>query len=620
MRQAWQRFKSLLLTRELTDFTSTQRFSQGFWPSSHQPHRAWTIAPVLGVLGLGYGWGTGAMVPVLAQSQGLAQNQVAASIAQAPEAEEEVFPLELRRSPLFWGEVQDLGQAQVNLSYRINQALRGTDPNLVRAAAGQTLIHLRQLERFLEAQVPRPASLCLPRPAPAPAPTSPFSEGEARAYCQLYASIDDLESLLSLLNYRLGTLATVAEVRPLPLVSGEWVTTPGGIPQFVRGSLRDPAPALNAPAPTLPDPVARPFDRPAKSPLGDYFPPLDPAIAPLGSAQEVLARLDDRLSSLGQSLARSGQTTGNPLGAGAFIDPETARSALVAEPTTLTEADFQAQADFLALPWTGLSLLRPASFYQDKAIGVRNRLNPTRAEQYPFPALLETTTARPPQLAYPQPFPADPVPSQPPSARLQATRALVGSDSFQPRLKLQVSDTQTLQLVPEDLDYGFLLPLGEFPLEALSLDYLLQAPHDLDDDSPLPPLPLDLSTLAFLFTYAPPDSLEALQADRNRFLTGKQQDRFGLAQILPMEAPLVVNQTYVLRSIQFQVPEALKAGRFLTDRDRRYRQLLLDMPSRDLILGVQPIAQHGDGSYTLRWRILGQFPHPEVLDLGEYVE
>lgn len=610
MWQAWQPFRVLCLAKRATPSRLVQRLRQG---STLRPIQVrWgTIALVLG---LGLPWGAPPIAPALGQTQG---NSGAESAA---EADETVFPLELRRSPGFWSEVQALGQNQVNLSYRINQATSGTDPNLVRAAAGQTLIHLRQVERFLDSQVSRPAALCLPLPPPAPALNSPFSEAEEQAYCDLYASIADLESLLQLLNYRLGTLATVAEVKPLPLVSGEWVTTTGGIPQFVRGSLREPAPALNAPAPTLPDPVARPFDRPAKSPLGDYYPPLDPAIAPLGSAQEVLQRLDRRLGNLEQALARSGRVAANPLGNGPFVYPQTVRTVLAVEPKTLTEADLQAQADFLSLPFTGLSLLRPAQFYQGQSVGVRNRLNPTVAEQYPFPALLDSPTRRPPQLAYPQPFSADPVPLPPPSARLQAARNLVATDSFQPRLKLQVSENQTLQLVPEDLDYGFLLPIGNFPLEALTLDYLLQAPHDLDDDSPLPPIPLDLSTLAFLFTYAPPSSLEALQADRNRFLTGKQQDRWGLSQVLPLETPLVVNQTYVLRSIQFQVPEALKAGRLLTDRDRRYRQLLLEMPSSDLILAVQPIAQHEDGSYTLRWRVLGQFPHPEVLDLGEYVE
>ncbi|MGA1285594.1 MAG: hypothetical protein ACO34J_16265, partial [Prochlorothrix sp.] len=123
-----------------------------------------------------------------------------------------------------------------------------------------------------------------------------------------------------------------------------------------------------------------------------------------------------------QALARSGRVTANPLGNGPFVDPQTVRTVLAVEPKTLTEADLQPQADFLSLPFTGVSLLRPASFYQDTPIGVGNRLNPTRAEQYPFPPLLASAPARPPQLAYPQPFPADPVPLPPLSARLQAAR------------------------------------------------------------------------------------------------------------------------------------------------------------------------------------------------------
>lgn len=617
MQQAWQqvllgRFRP---SRRTAGFG---RFPQ-FWrtairdrsPGSVSPATAPPLRSIALLLGLGLWWGGSAPAPTLAQTD--------------PSEADPVFPLELRRSPEFWSQIQDLGQTQLNLGYRINQAISGTDPNQVRAAAGQTLIHLHQVERFLERQVSRPSTLCLsqlplaPIGATSALPDSPFSPAETAAYCQLFASIADLEALIPLLNYRLGTLATVAEVRPLPLVSGEWVTTAGGIPQFVQGSLREPAPALNAPAPSLPDPVARPFDRPAKSPLGDYFPPLDPAIAPLGSAQAVLERLTDRLQTLEQTLAQSGQATVNPLDRSPFVDPEVVRRVFAADPKTLTTEDMTAEADFLALPFTGLSVLRPASFYHDKSIGVGNRLAPSRAEQYPFPVVL-SAGASPPQLAYPQSFAPTVRSPRPPSARLQAARALVAETTHQPRLLLQISDDNRLQLVTTDLDYGFLLPIGEFPLEALTLDYLLQSPHDRDNDASLPPLPLDLSTLAFLFTYNPPKSLDALQADRNRFLTGKQQDRFGISQVLPMDTPLVLNHTYVLRSIQFQVPEVLKTGQFLTDRDRRYRQLLLEMPSSDLILAVQPIVPHGDGSYTLRWRVLGQFPNPEVLDLGQYVE
>ena len=544
-------------------------------------------------------------------------SEPASSPAGSSNPEEDVFPLELRRSPLFWTAAQELAQTQLNLSYRIEQAMAGTDPNSVRAASGQTLIHLRQVERFLESQVPQPAALCAPRsaspadPNPASPLPSPFSTTEEQVYCGLWASVADLDDLLGLLSYRLGTLATVAAVKPLPLVTGEWVVGPGGIPVFERGSLREPAPALNSPVPPLTAVGSRPFDRPAKSALGDYNPPLDPAIAPLASAQPTIQRLTDRLRQLQAAVGNQSTTL-------ALVDPRALTTSLNPPSFSLTDGERSAAADFLALPHTGLSRLLPSSAYQDSSPGVRNRLDPSAADRLPFPSLL-AASASVPQITYPQPFPSPDLPLPDPSPRLLAARALVADpDPFQPRLTLQVDDQNRLNLVTADLDYGFVLPLGEVPLEALDLNRLRQTGAKETDDE-VPPLPLDLPTFAFLLTYQPPQTLVELQGDRNRILTGKQE-KFGLSVPLSPTVPLVLNHTYLVRSIQFEVPEVLRTGRFLTDRDRRYRQLLLEMPSRDLLLAVQPVAQQRDGSYTLRWRVLGQFPDPEVVDLGQYVD
>jgi len=546
---------------------------------------------------------------------GLAQSTASPPVlGQTPPASsgEETFPLELRRSPQFWDAAQDLTQTQLHLSDRIDRAISGTDPNAVRAAAGQILLHVRGLERFLKTQVPDPRSLCFPQfPQPA---RNPFSPSEQDVYCDLYGSIGDLENLLGLLNYRLGTLATVAEVRPLPLVSGEWVVTAAGIPEFQRGSLREAAPSLTRTAPVLPPVVSRPFDRPAKSALGDYQPPLDPAIAPLATAQSQLAQLNDRL---GQLIARFPQG-----GSRNFVDPRPLSRPQVPS-FSLTPEETSAEAAFLALPHTGLSRLLPASVYQENPQVVRNRLDPTARDRYPFPALVPGDAPQLPPLgatAKATPGMTDRSGTLSPGTRTLA----LGDQPFAAQLKLQTQPQgsgDVLELVTPDLDYGFIWDLGVVPLEQLTLDVLLNLPQDPDDD-PEPAIPLtltDLSTLTFFLTYTPPNTLGALQADRNRFLTGKQS-AFGLPADLPLQAAMNLNHTYLLRSIQFQVPEALRAGRFQREGDRRYQSVLLDMPSQDLLLAVQPTQRHPDGSYTLRWRILGQFPNPEVVDLGQYVE
>jgi hypothetical protein len=62
----------------------------------------------------------------------------------------------------------------------------------------------------------------------------------------------------------------------------------------------------------------------------------------------------------------------------------------------------------------------------------------------------------------------------------------------------------------------------------------------------------------FFLNYSPPNQLEALQIDRRRLLIGKE-------------------------------------GAF------------------------QPVKQRFDGSYTVIWRLLNQFPDPKITDLEEYV-
>jgi len=123
----------------------------------------------------------------------------------------------------------------------------------------------------------------------------------------------------------------------------------------------------------------------------------------------------------------------------------------------------------------------------------------------------------------------------------------------------------------------------------------------------------------FFFSYAPPTRLEELQVDRRRFLTGKV-DNFAPEVLRSVSVPLVFNQTYLVRLIQFQLPTALLDRQVISRRDRRYLDQLLEVPSSDVVVALQPVVQHSDGSYTVIWRLVREFSRPEVIDLASYLD
>mgnify|MGYP003340048455 CR=1 FL=1 len=57
---------------------------------------------------------------------------------------------------------------------------------------------------------------------------------------------------------------------------------------------------------------------------------------------------------------------------------------------------------------------------------------------------------------------------------------------------------------------------------------------------------------------------------------------------------------------------------FRISGDRRYMAEALEMGSSDVMLVLQPIDRRADGSYRVVWRMLRQFPAPQITDLREY--
>ena len=383
---------------------------------------------------------------------------------------------------------------------------------------------------------------------------------QMRVYCSLSASSQQLLALAPMLDRQLQARGDLAPVRPLPLVSGERqpdAVLPMSVVQ--RPNLGVPATPFFAPAPI---PAADPplVGRIAKTLIAGYVPPMQPAIAPPSEALSAIQSIKQLLSS-----------------AKAAFPPGTQFVAALETPTGSTYLARQASqyAGFLALPHTGITQVWPADVYRPPNT-LHNRLVPTMAERLPFA----------------------------PSIQAEGVRSQVGTTQTAvptPRLALKIA-SGNFQILESGVDYGFLVDLSDVPLEKLDSRLQVVSPQ----------------TRQFFLTYQPPQQLEALQVDRRRFLTGKL-DGFGLSQAILSQAPAAIGHTYLVRSLQFQLPEVIMTGEPVSRRERRYLDQLLEMKSSDFLFAFRPISLNRDGSYTVLWRVLNQFPNPKIADLEKYI-
>jgi hypothetical protein len=172
------------------------------------------------------------------------------------------------------------------------------------------------------------------------------------------------------------------------------------------------------------------------------------------------------------------------------------------------------------------------------------------------------------------------------------------SDGFNPSLTLHLADNN-FQMLLQGADYNFMADLGDIPIEKL------------DSDLKKVPLP----TRELFLNYQPPQQLEAIQVERRRFQTGKEIN----SDILKTKIPAKLNHTYIMRSLQFQLPEAIVKNQRLTPQERLKIDALTKIQSSDVIVAFKPVRKRSDGSYTVVWRILKQMPNPQINDLEAYL-
>ncbi|MFM2432261.1 MAG: hypothetical protein RLZZ511_3475 [Cyanobacteriota bacterium] len=158
---------------------------------------------------------------------------------------------------------------------------------------------------------------------------------------------------------------------------------------------------------------------------------------------------------------------------------------------------------------------------------------------------------------------------------------------------LRVEDGQFL-VTGEALNYGFMSAIGEQDLAGLELD-------DVSD------------TLPELFnTYQPPNTLAELQNHQRRFLIGKDTP-------INATSPAALKQTYVMRLVQYQLPELITRGRALEPGERGDLKTHLRHSGSDQLIAFRPVIQRNDGSYTILWKVLKQQSAPQITDLDRYV-
>jgi hypothetical protein len=477
--------------------------------------------------------------------------------------------LSSRANASFYTTAHRLVQQQINLLARTEMALVEPDPNYMRVVRGQLFLQTKAIERFLKDQDINQRDICN-QPGKVSSRTLPSSNSPTRhsqeesretrsqvqIYCSLLATNGELLKLTPMVDRLLSRRGELAWVRDLPLVSGE----PQSHPVLSIAPFK--RPQLGSPA--LPF-AMQSFgaDSMAQTGIGRHWKTAIPNyITPMAPAiappPEVLKILQSAQGLL--QPAKAAFPTGTE-----FTDPRqtVAMSDRHAFGVDVNEAKMYAQ--FLTQPQTGIFRVLPAQIVQ-QGNGLKNRLQTGIRQRYPFPSLGKT------------------------------------HNGFTPNLALEIVDEQ-FAMLNQGVDYNLMVNLGDIALGDVDA-YLQKVIHPQKD---------------FLLNYQPPQQFQELQIDRRRFLTGKLQNS-NPGQSALTQLPAKLNQTYLVRSLQFKLPEAIKTGQAISVSDRLYIDRLLAMESSDVIVAFRPVSRRPDGSYTILWRVVKQLPAPQIKDLETYLQ
>lgn len=454
----------------------------------------------------------------------------------------------------FWTQAKEIVEEQLYLINQAQQAIAGPDLNRVEIARGQLFLHLGVVERFLKSRGGNPNFVCSNGMSSSSAViAAQMNLPEKQVYCSLYASTQKLRPVISLLEERLPMLAGLAAPIPQPQKNR---------PLILQYDLQNPMKPRYSQVPDFPPPEPPVIGFPAKMATADEQ-PFQPAIKPPERINNILLSAREQLLSVLPAFPASVQ----------IFDPAQNTEIIDRATYGLSAVEPQLYAKFLNQPNTGMARVLLAESYRLDPNRLRNRLQPTITERFPFAPLVTSNSG------------------------------------LTPRLALQIAEDNFQIPLSSGLDYGFIVNLGAIPLEKLK--------PNLENISTLTSEQRD-----FLLKYSPPQKLEAIQVDRRRLVSGK--DVLGFVppvKIAPSnQSSVVLNSTYLIRLFQFQLPEAILQREMISREQRRNLDQILETPSSDVLIAVQPVSKRVDGSYTVIWRVLKQFPDPKITDLERYLD
>ncbi|MEM6754993.1 MAG: hypothetical protein AAF630_18725 [Cyanobacteria bacterium P01_C01_bin.38] len=440
---------------------------------------------------------------------------------------------------------------QLNLTYRIQEALSKPDPNKMRTVGGQLITYIVVVESFLKRQYSKPQVLCNQNQN---GDTSidfipPLSQSNSKIYCSLYNSTKELSKLTTILDRLLSRRGELAVVRELPLVSGEkqsdLVLPMSPLSRPNLGKLATPYAILE---PLVETNASLFIGKRKKRAIANYVPPVQPAIKPHSTAIKILKNAEQFLAvAISVLPAQNNFQNSKKLGA------EFER---LAYDVDLPQK--QTYRKLLLMPNTGIFRVLPHQAYLRPLNTVENRSQKNILDRYPFPVLGKS------------------------------------KGNFTPNLPLHIVKGK-FQLLSEGVDYGFITEIGDIPLE--NLDANLQT--------------VDAKKRDIVVNYQPPSRLRELLTEKRKIITGKNRNSNIDAKI---------NNTYLVRHLQFQLPEIIAKNQRISRKQRRYIDQLLQMQSSDIIIAFKPIRRHSDGSYTIIWRVLQQLKDPQIEDLEDYLK
>ncbi|MEB3219606.1 MAG: hypothetical protein VKN72_25685 [Nostocales cyanobacterium 94392] len=449
---------------------------------------------------------------------------------------------------------------QVNLIFRIEQALQNPDSNQMRAVGGQLVTQTVAVESFLKSQYAYPQALCNKNQNSSVLVDSipPLSGSNLKIYCSLYNSSRELSKLTPLLDALLSRRGELNSTRELPLVSGEKqsdLVLP--MSPLSRPNLHKRATPYAILEPDVDRTASLFIGQNKKKAIANYVPPVQPAIKPPSTALRTLKNAEKFLAT---AIAEFPDANN-------FHNPKKTAAELDRLTYDIYLPEKQLYQKLLSMPNTGIFRVLSYQAYLRPLNTVENRLQKNVLGRYPFPVLVEP------------------------------------KGDFMPNLPLQIVKGK-FQLLPQGVDYGFMAEIGDIPLDQLDASLQAVAPEKRN----------------IFINYQPPTKLNALQVERRQIINGKHQVLTIANQPILNTVEAKLNRTYLVRSLQFQLPEIIANNQPLTRKQRRYLDQLLAMKTSDVIVAFRPVSRRTDGSYTIVWRVLQELDDPKIDDLDDYLQ